>query len=104
MSAERTEIVRDRLAADFRAVIADAEDLIEATAGQAGEKAAAARARIQKSMTAARQKISAAETVAAEQAKAAAHAADDYVHQHPWTAVGLAAGVGAAIGLLISRH
>jgi ElaB/YqjD/DUF883 family membrane-anchored ribosome-binding protein len=33
-----------------------------------------------------------------------ARATDDYVHEHPWRAVGAAAGVGLIIGLLISRR
>ena len=28
---------------------------------------------------------------------------DDYVHDHPWQAVGVAAGVGLLIGLLLNR-
>ena len=35
---------------------------------------------------------------------AAGHAADDYVHEHPWKAIGAAAGVGMIIGLLIGRR
>ena len=35
--------------------------------------------------------------------KAAARATDDYVHDHPWKAVGVAAGVGLLIGLLLNR-
>jgi ElaB/YqjD/DUF883 family membrane-anchored ribosome-binding protein len=34
----------------------------------------------------------------------AVEAADDYVHTHPWPVIGMAAGVGLLIGLLISRR
>jgi ElaB/YqjD/DUF883 family membrane-anchored ribosome-binding protein len=37
-------------------------------------------------------------------AKAAGHAADDYVHENPWRAIGVAAGIGVIIGLLIGRR
>ena len=37
-------------------------------------------------------------------ARAAGHAADDYVHDNPWTAVGTAAGIGLLVGLLIGRR
>ena len=40
----------------------------------------------------------------APQGKAAARATDDYVHEHPWGAVGIAAAVGLVIGMLISRR
>ena len=42
--------------------------------------------------------------VIAEKAKAAGHAADDYVHDHPWQSVGVAAGVGLLLGMLLSRR
>ena len=36
--------------------------------------------------------------------KAAARATDDWVHENPWAAVGVAAGVGLVLGVLISRR
>ena len=36
--------------------------------------------------------------------KQAARVADDYVHDKPWQAIGIAAGVGLIIGLLIGRR
>ena len=36
--------------------------------------------------------------------KAAARATDEYVHESPWTAIGIAAGAGLLIGLLIGRR
>ncbi len=34
----------------------------------------------------------------------AAVAADDYVHDNPWAAIGVAAGVGFVIGALMARR
>jgi ElaB/YqjD/DUF883 family membrane-anchored ribosome-binding protein len=36
--------------------------------------------------------------------RAAAKATDEYVHMHPWKAIGVAAGVGLVIGMLIGRR
>jgi ElaB/YqjD/DUF883 family membrane-anchored ribosome-binding protein len=36
--------------------------------------------------------------------KAAAKVTDAYVHENPWKAIGVAAGVGLVIGLLIGRR
>jgi ElaB/YqjD/DUF883 family membrane-anchored ribosome-binding protein len=33
-----------------------------------------------------------------------ARATDDYVHEHPWKSIGVAAGVGLLVGLLIGRR
>jgi ElaB/YqjD/DUF883 family membrane-anchored ribosome-binding protein len=38
-----------------------------------------------------------------EKAKAAAKATDTYVHENPWQAVGVAAGVGFLIGWVLGR-
>jgi ElaB/YqjD/DUF883 family membrane-anchored ribosome-binding protein len=88
----------------MRVVIADAEELLRTTAGQAGEKVAAARAKIQDSMTTAKAKLEQVSEASAVKAKAAAHATDAYVHDHPWHAIGIAALVGLLLGSLISRR
>ena len=99
-----TEITREKLASDLRIVIADAEELLRATAGQVGEKAVVARERIQESLRVAKDKLARVEDVMVDKTKAAARATDDYVHDHPWGAVGIAAAVGLVFGMLISRR
>ena len=95
---------RDKVMADLRTLIADAEELLSATAGQTGNGASALRDKV--SATLERAKVSLADTQAEAlaRAKAAGQAADRYVHDNPWTAVGAAAGVGLLIGLLLSRR
>ena len=95
---------RDQLAADLKAVIADAEALLDATKGEAGERIAAVRARAQESLRAAKARISEMEHSVVDQAKEAAKAADDYVREHPWTAIGIAAAVGLVVGVLLARR
>lgn len=99
-----TAVTKDKLVQDLRIVIGDAEDLLRATASQAGEKAAAAREKIQDSLHRARVKLAEAEEIMLDQTKQAARATDEYVHEHPWRAVGIGAGVGLIIGLLIGRR
>lgn len=98
------EISKEKLMQDFRVVVADAEDLLRATAGQAGEKVAAARERIQENLVAAKVRLAAAEEAVAAKAKEAAKATDEYVHENPWKAVGIGVGVGLIVGMLISRN
>ncbi len=102
--AMETAVTKDKLVQDLRNVIGDAEDLLRATASQAGEKAAAAREKIQDSLHRAKVKLAEAEDVVLDEAKQAARAADEFVHEHPWKAVGIGAGVGLIIGLLIGRR
>ncbi|MDP2240827.1 MAG: DUF883 family protein [Burkholderiales bacterium] len=99
-----TAVSKEKLMQDLKIVIGDAEELLRATATQAGEKAAAAREKIQDSLHRAKIKLAEAEDVMIDQAKQAARATDEYVHEHPWKAVGVAAGIGLIIGLLIGRR
>ena len=98
------DVSKDKLVQDFRAVVADAEELLKATASQAGEKVAVARERIQDSLHHAKVKLAEAEDVIVQHSKQAARATDDYVRENPWQAVGAAAGIGLVIGLLIGRR
>jgi len=97
------DIANDKLATDLRRIIGDAEELLRATANQAGEKVAAARARVQDSLDSAKLKLEVLGEEAADQARAAVRATDDYVHDHPWQSVGIAAMVGLVLGMMISR-
>jgi ElaB/YqjD/DUF883 family membrane-anchored ribosome-binding protein len=97
------EVSKEKLMQDLRVVVADAEELLRATAGQAGEKVAAARERIQENLAAAKQRLAAAQDAVVARTKEAAKVTDEYVHENPWKAVGIAAGVGLVIGMLISR-
>ncbi|MEK7811787.1 MAG: DUF883 family protein, partial [Pseudomonadota bacterium] len=94
---------KEKLMQDLRVVVGDAEELLRATAGQAGEKVSAARERIQENLVAAKVRLIAAEEAVVARTKQAAKATDQYVHENPWKAVGIAAGVGLVVGVLISR-
>lgn len=102
--APETAVTSDKLAADLQLVISDAEELLRATAGQAGEKVSAAREKVQDSVRHAREKLADIEESVIEQGREAARAADEYVRANPWQAVGIAAGIGLVIGLLVSRR
>ena len=103
MSTEAT-VTKDKLVQDFKIVVADAEELLKPTASQAGEKVAVARERVQDSLHKAKVKLAEAEDVIVQRGKLAARATDEYVHENPWRAVGIGAGVGLIIGLLIGRR
>lgn len=99
-----TQVSKDKLVTDIRVVIADAEELLKATAGQAGEKAAELRAKMQDHLVSAKARLAEAEAVVVDKAKVVGRVTDDYVHDNPWKSVGIAAGVGLVIGLLIGRR
>ena len=104
MTTPDSTVTKEKLAQDLKIVISDAEELLRATASQAGEKASAAREKIQDSLRNAKVKLAEVEDILIDKGKQAARATDEYVHDHPWRAVGIAAGIGLIVGMLISRR
>jgi ElaB/YqjD/DUF883 family membrane-anchored ribosome-binding protein len=97
------EVSKEKLVQDLRVVVSDAEELLRATASLAGEKVSAARERIQDSLAAAKERLADVQEHVAVKTKQAARVTDEYVHENPWKAVGIAAGAGLIVGMLISR-
>lgn len=101
-SSRAQPVSMDKLIKDLQVVIADAEELLRATAGQAGEKVQAARERAEESIATARERLSSLGESAVEQARELASRGDDYAHEYPWRVVGVVAGAALLIGLLVS--
>ena len=101
---DMSETQKEKLMADLRVVISDAEELLQMTANEAGESAAGLRHRVQQRMNQAKAELVHLQVTAVTKAKAAGHATDEFVHQNPWKAVGIGAGFGLLIGMLISRR
>ncbi|WP_035055881.1 DUF883 family protein [Andreprevotia chitinilytica] len=89
---------------DLRTVLNDTESLLQSATGEQGDKARALRERITANLKDAKAKLIETERLVANKAKAAAKATDEYVHENPWQSIGIAAGVGFLLGLLVSRR
>lgn len=101
---DMTMVQKDKLMSDLRVVIADAEELLRMTADEAGEGAANIRSRVQDRMNQAKADLVHLQEAAVAKAKAAGHAADEFVHDNPWKSIGIAAGIGLVVGLLVGRR
>jgi ElaB/YqjD/DUF883 family membrane-anchored ribosome-binding protein len=99
-----SHVTTQKLLDDLKLVVHDAEELLKATAGQAGDHIALARAKAEASLRAAREQIAALTGGATTDARAAAERAGAYVQNNPWIAVGAAAAVGLVFGLLLGRR
>jgi ElaB/YqjD/DUF883 family membrane-anchored ribosome-binding protein len=77
---------------ELRNVIADAEELLRATADQAGPKVQEVRERAEESLRSAREHL-----------QGAGRQLDTQVRENPWAAVGIAVGIGLIAGILLSR-
>ena len=95
---------QEKLVSDIKSVISEAEEMLSNTADQSGDKISQLRARVKARLGDARERLIDAEAALRHNTKVAARAADDYVHESPWTAVGVAAAVGLLVGLIIGRR
>jgi len=94
-----TEQANERLASDLKAVVRDAEELMKATAGQAGEKISEVRKRLATALDSAKATCHRLE----EKTIAAAKATDQTIREHPYQSIGIAFGVGLLVGVLVAR-
>ncbi len=92
------------LARDLKAVISSLEDLLSTTADSTGDALHDTRRRIETSLNDARDTLAGLEQQMAKEVKTAARATDRYVHDNPWQTIGIAAGIGVLIGVLLGRR
>jgi ElaB/YqjD/DUF883 family membrane-anchored ribosome-binding protein len=85
---------------DMGTLAEDARALMVATADVAGEKVSEARKRLAAALESGKEIYGRVRDKAAEGVKVA----DEAVHEHPYRAIGIAFGVGALIGCLVSRR
>lgn len=98
-----TEIARERILADLRALAADGEALVRATADVASDQAKEARARLTSAVEKAKSTYADLQAQGVSSVKAAAHKADSVVRTHPYETAGVAFGIGLLLGALLSR-
>ena len=97
-------ISREKLVDDFSAVLTEAEDLLKRAANESGERAKDLRSQVEAKLLAAKLRLQEIEGEAVDRARVAARVTNDYVHDNPWQAIGIAAAVGFVAGLLMNRR
>ena len=95
---------REKLVDDFGVMLTEAEDLLKRAGNETGDKARDLRSQVESKLLSAKLRLQEFEGQAVDGAKAAARATDDYVHDKPWQAIGVAAAVGFLAGLLMNRR
>jgi ElaB/YqjD/DUF883 family membrane-anchored ribosome-binding protein len=103
-AATPARVSGDKLGTDLKIVLADVEALLKQAAASTGQQATELRERAAESLHRASLRLSEARVAAAETSRVAARRTDDWVHANPWAAVGLAAGFGLLLGMLVSRR
>lgn len=90
---------KDKLLGDLKAVVSDSEELLKELAGELGDRGKQARERLKATLESARETCGELQ----ERAQAGVEAADTMVRENPYTAMGIAFGVGLLVGVLVAR-
>ena len=87
----KVDKAKGKLAADFKSMISDSEDLLKAAAGISSKGFGAARSKFE-------EQVKNAKAMLAEAAQT------DYIRANPWTAVGVAVAAGLVIGFVAAKR
>jgi ElaB/YqjD/DUF883 family membrane-anchored ribosome-binding protein len=98
-----TEPNFDNLVDEFRALVTSMEDVFSAAAGGSSEKLTELKGQAEASLRKAKATLGDMERSAVAKARKIASDSDGYVHENSWTAIGIGAGIGFLLGVLIGR-
>lgn len=87
----------------MKTLIKDAQELFREAAAATGETAEELRSKGLTMLESAMETAQNAQAIAIEKGKEVAARTDDYVHENPWRAVAISAGLGLLVGLVIGR-
>nr|WP_324257965.1 DUF883 family protein [Cellvibrio fontiphilus] len=93
-----------RIAQEFQHFVADIEDLINATTGLTGEDLLRAKTKLNQRINAAKESVTELGDTVANRARKTAETTNSYVHEKPWSAIGVSAAVGVLLGYLLARR
>ncbi len=102
--SEGAKNIKTAASAEIKSLIADVEDLVARIADLKDADVARVRSKVMGAIDTAKESLADGAETVRRQAQRAATTADDYVHDNPWQAVGVAALVGAVVGVLASRR
>lgn len=96
--------IKTAASGEIKNLIADVEDLMARIADLKDADVVRVRGKVQRAVDAAKQSLAEGAGSIRRQAQDLASAADDYVRESPWQAIGIAALVGAVVGILATRR
>lgn len=94
-------VTAEQLYEHLQAVIRDSEALLHATASYAGEKVDLARAKAKETLHSAKERVAEMQDEMVDRTHDYVTQGQQYVRDNPWQAIGIAAGVGILLGVLL---
>lgn len=102
--SEGANHIKAAASTEIKSLIADVEDLMSRIVDLKDVDVARVRSKVQRAVESTKQSLSDGADAVRQQAQNAASTADDYVRDNPWAAVGIAALLGAVVGILAIRR
>jgi ElaB/YqjD/DUF883 family membrane-anchored ribosome-binding protein len=96
--------IKSAASSEIKNLIADVEDLMARIADLKDADVVRVRGKVQRAVDATKQSLAEGADAIRQHAQTVANTADDYVRDSPWQAVGIAALVGAVVGILATRR
>ncbi len=96
--------VKSAASGEIKNLIADVEELMARISDLKDADVVRVRGKVQRAVDGAKQSLADSAVSLRRRAQQAASTADDYVRDSPWQAVGMAALVGAVVGILATRR
>jgi len=94
----------DSVGRDVKNVVNEAQELLKTVQTEGANRIDEVKSKMAAQYDVARAKLGDLQTTVADGAKVAVDETDAYVRANPWTAVAIAAGVGALIGFICTRR
>jgi ElaB/YqjD/DUF883 family membrane-anchored ribosome-binding protein len=94
---------KQKIIEDIKVLLNDSEELLRLSATLPGEGVDALRTRMRDHVETARNALDDAQANAQSKYRAGIDCTEKYVRDKPWEALGVAAGIGFFLGILISR-
>lgn len=96
--------IKAAASSEIKSLIADVEDLMARIADLKDADVIRVRGKVQRAVEATKQSLADGAETVRRHAQNAVTTADDYVRESPWQAIGIAALVGAVVGILATRR
>jgi ElaB/YqjD/DUF883 family membrane-anchored ribosome-binding protein len=96
--------IKAAASSEIKNLIADVEDLMARITDLKDADVARVRGKVQRAVEATKQSLADGADTIRQHAQNVASTADDYVRDSPWQAIGIAALIGAVVGILATRR
>lgn len=92
------------LRAELKSLSDTLEDVLDTSTDKSKTELDKLRSKAEQTLRESRARLSNAGDAIGNQTREAAAKADNYVHENPWTGVGIGAAVGVVLGILLARR